>query len=491
MSLPVPDWMLAWATSAPDAEAVSDAAVGWSAADLAAASRRVAAGLADAGAGEGSRVATLLGDGAPAVALVHATRLLGAVLVPLNRRAAPRELTFQVSAARVGILVHDEERADLARAAVAGAATARWLAIDGLLEASSAAPGAARRPGIRDAVALDAPAAILFTSGTSGRPKGAILTHANLAASADAWSAFLDPRPTDRWLACLPLFHVAGLSMVVRTGRWNVPLEIHARFDPAAVDAALDAGVSHVSLVPSALTALLEARRRRPVPPTLRAILLGGGPIPPALIRRALDAGLPVCPTYGLTESASGVTAGAAGDATTDPETSGRPLPGAEIRVASDGEILVRGTMVFAGYADDERATAAALREGWLHTGDLGVLGADGRLTVLDRRDDLFASGGENVYPAEVEAVLLAHPAIADAAVVGRPDPRWGTVPVAAVVLRENRPASDDDLALHCRERLASYKVPTAFHRLAALPRGASGKLLRRAVRDMLAERSA
>jgi O-succinylbenzoic acid--CoA ligase len=146
--------------------------------------------------------------------------------------------------------------------------------------------------------------------------------------------------------------------------------------------------------------------------------------------------------------------------------------------------------MIFAGYEGRPDETARALRDGWLHTGDLGALDGDGYLAVADRRDDLLVSGGENVYPAEVEAVLLAHPAVTDAAVVGRPDPRWGAVPVAAVVLRPGAEVSDDALAAHCRERLAGFKVPVAYHRLAALPRTPGGKLLRHDLRQSLLEGS-
>ena len=494
MSRVVCDWLIEWAAARPDAEAVVDAGTRWTYADLEAVTRRSAAVLRAEGVGDGSRVAMLLGDGAAAVVFVHAVRRLGAVLVPLNRRAAPSELAFQLATAEGAVLVHDTERAGLAQAALADRPAVRLLGIEQLL--AGVADQSPALAAFRDEVDLDAPATILFTSGTTGRPKGAVLTHGCHVASADAWADFLEPQQSDRWLACLPLFHVAGLAVVVRASQWGLPLELHDRFDPFAVDCAIEGGVSHLSLVAPMLERLLEFRADRPVPPTLRAVLLGGGPIPPALVTRALEWGFPVVTTYGLTETASGVAALAAQDAAERSAAAGQPLSGVELRIEVEGrparpgevgEIVVRGPMVFAGYAGLPDETAHVLHDGWLYTGDLGELDGDGYLTVVDRRDDLVVSGGENVYPAEVEAVLLTHPAVAEAVVVGRPDPRWGAVPVAAVVVRPGLDVDDHVLAVHCRARLASFKVPVTFRRLAALPRTRGGKVLRREIRELFA----
>lgn len=486
----VRDWLLDLAATRPDDEAVVDGDHCWTYAELEGATRRIATALRAAGVGARVPVAVLAGDGAPMVALIHAVRRLGAVLVPLNRRGAAAELAFQVAASGTRLLVHDRDRSRLAAALHADATAPALLEVDRLLAGPAADPGA-----FRDEVELEAPATILFTSGTSGRPKGAILTHAAHLASADAWAAALLPRPGDRWLACLPLFHVAGLAIVLRASRWGAPLEVHPRFDPVAVIRALEGGVSYLSLVGPMLERVLAVAGDRPAPPTLRAVLVGGGPIAPALVLRARWLGYPVLPTYGLTETASGVAALPPDAAPGRSATVGRPLPGVELRIEVEGrparpgevgEIVVRGPMLFAGYAGLRDESARVLRDGWLHTGDFGVLDADGDLTVIDRRDDLIVSGGENVYPSEVEAALLAHPCVAAAVVVARPDPRWGSVPVAAVVLRAGGSVSDAALAAHCRDRLAGFKIPVAFHRVARLPRGPRGKLPRSAVRDLL-----
>ena len=250
--------------------------------------------------------------------------------------------------------------------------------------------------------------------------------------------------------------------------------------------------MSHVSLVTAQLARALDEARGTPPPATLRAVLLGGGPIPPALVTRALRAGWPVIPTYGLSETASGATALASEDAWDLPGSAGAPLPGVHLALADEdetgvGEIVIQATSRFSGYLG-EGGGEPAPADAPLRTGDLGRLDRWGRLTIVDRRVDRIVRGGENVSPAKVEAALAAHPAIAEACVVGVPDELMGHVPVAAFVLREG--AADPGsaaLAAHLRGLLAKYKIPARFVRLEALPRTAGGKLRREAVRALLA----
>ena len=339
---------------------------------------------------------------------------------------------------------------------------------------------------------LDAPGVVVLTSGTTAAPKGVILSSAALQASADAWLAALPP--ATGWLLALGLGHVAGLGVVWRAITQGVPVRIAGDTDPAALMAGLTASVpaapavSHVSLVPAQLVRLLDHVRDAPPPSSLRAVLLGGGAIDPALVTRAVGAGWPVVPTYGLSEAGSGVTALPAGEAREAPGSAGRALPGVELWIEEPdrdgvGEIAVRTPAAFSGYLDGPpRRPGDPIR-----TGDLGRLDATGRLYVLDRRTDRIVRGGENLSPAEVESVLVTHPAIADAAVVGRPDPVWGQVPVAVVALRPEVPEPGDAaLAGHCRSSLAGFKVPVSFVRVGSLPRTAGGKLQRAAVRELL-----
>jgi O-succinylbenzoic acid--CoA ligase len=350
---------------------------------------------------------------------------------------------------------------------------------------------------------------ILFTSGTTAAAKAVMLTNGNHAASARAVLRHLDCRATDRWLSALPLYHVGGLSILVRSAISGMTTVLHPRFDATAVDCALfDGQANIVSLVATMLARLLAEAGSRRYPATLRAAVLGGGPVAPALVDQAESAGMRIVTTYGLTETASQITATAvpgdarenlvSGDARENPGSAGRPLDGVSVRIEAPdssgvGEILVRGPQVMAGYFDDtgndanHGETARAPADGWLRTGDLGRIDRDGRLFVVTRLGDVIVTGGEKVVPDEVEAVLMDHPAVADAGVFGRPDPEWGQRVCAAIVLRG--PLAIDESALRewCAKRLATYKIPRRFELEAELPRTVGGKLRRR----LLAERAA
>ena len=286
---------------------------------------------------------------------------------------------------------------------------------------------------------------------------------------------------------------------MLRSVMFGGAVRLHPRFDAAELGDALDAGdVAGVSLVPTMLARLLALRGDRCAPPDLRVLLLGGAAAAPELVRRALAAGYPVCATYGLTEATSQVATSAPPIAGASWPAPMRPLAGTEVRVVAGdgssvpagtpGEITVRGPTVMQGYLHDGAGTARALRDGWLYTGDIGFLDADGGLQVLDRRDDLIVSGGENVYPAEVEAVLLEHPSVADAGVAGIPDADLGARVVAWIVASPGGVVDSASLSRHCRERLAGFKQPREFRRVNELPRNAAGKLQRRRLAEMTAE---
>jgi len=321
-------------------------------------------------------------------------------------------------------------------------------------------PGPPTEPGTvlpREEFASDAVHTVIRTSGTTGVPKRVELTYANHAASAAASAARLGAEPGDRWLCPLPLHHVGGLNVLIRSAINHTTVLLQREFDAARVKATLEAGeVTLASLVPTMLVRLREAGLRQA--PGLRAIALGGGPVPAGLLDWAAETGIPVVPVYGMTETCSQIVAG----------SPGRVLPGVELEIAPDGEILVRGAMV---------APGELAGDGWLHTGDLGRLDEDGRLHVLGRLKELIVTGGENVAPLEVEQALLAHPAVNDAGVAGLPDPEWGEAVTAFVVMSE--PAGAEELREWCRERLEPFKVPKAVHVVPALPRSPGGKLLR------------
>jgi O-succinylbenzoic acid--CoA ligase len=442
---------------------------------------RVAAALWADGAKPGDRVAMLAWNAPEVVELIHAVARLGATLVPLNARLRVDELAFQLRDAEVALLVCDASLAETAAAAAreAGLPSPRVFPLDG---------GGQALPRV-EAHGSDDPLCIMYTSGTTGLPKGVVLTYGNMFASA-AGSAFnLGVLPGDRWLAVLPLFHVGGLSIVIRSVLYGTGMVLHRQFDEHALSDSLRRdGVTHVSVVATMLQRLLDLDPE-PCPPQVRVVLVGGGPVPGALLERAAKLGYPVVQTYGLTETASQVATLAPADAIARLGSAGKPLVTTRLRIdapaGQPGEILVSGPVVTPGYFRRAEATAAAIRDGWLHTGDIGRLDEDGYLYVLDRRDDLIVSGGENVYPAEVEALLLRHPAVREAAVVGFPDAVWGQVVVAAIVADND--AEPADIRAWMRERLAAFKVPSRIERVESLPVTASGKVQRRLVREMLA----
>jgi O-succinylbenzoic acid--CoA ligase len=401
--------------------------------------------LAERGVGRGDRVAIALPAGPDFAVALHACLRCGAVAVPLDLRLGAGERESVLAGATTVV----EEPLTVAEAPRAVAANA-WREHD-----------------------LDAAAVVIHSSGTSGAPRPVTLSYGNWLWSALGSATALGVHHDERWLCALPLAHVGGLSILVRSAIYATTAVVHERFDTDAALAAImrPPGVTLVSLVPTTLARLLDAGLEHP--PALRCALIGGAPVPAALLERARDAGVSVSQTYGLTEACSQVTteplaeAGSGGDA-------GPPLFCTRVQIADDGEILVRGATV---------AAAAVAADGWLHTGDAGEL-RDGRLRVTGRKADTIVTGGENVAPAEVEAALAEHDAVAEAAVIGRPDPEWGEAVCAIVVPRDGARIDADELRRHCAARLASFKIPKMFElRDAPLPRTRSGKLLRRGLR--------
>ena len=297
------------------------------------------------------------------------------------------------------------------------------------------------------------------------------LTYGNLLWSALGSGVALGVDRNERWLCPLPLSHVGGLSILVRSAIYATTAVVHERFETdRALQALRDEEVTLVSLVATTLARLLDAGLRRP--PALRCALTGGGPVSPALRERALAAGVPVSLTYGLTEVCSQATTLPVAAIEQPGHTAGPPLFCTRLRLAEDGEIMLAGPTI---------ASSAQLQDGWLATGDLGRLDGRGWLQVVGRKAETIVSGGENVAPAEVEAVIEEHPGVLEAAVVGLPDEEWGERVGAYVVWRPQAEADYADLLAHCRGRLAPYKVPKDFTGVdGPLPRTASGKLLRR-----------
>lgn len=450
-------------------------------------------------------MALLAANGLAYVACVHALTRLGAVLVPLNTRLSVAELRWQLEDVRAGLLISDAGMAERAREIDTALPRA-------LLQTDSPAPDRAEvtllthegnpyaegEVSLRKLIDLDATQVIMYTSGTTGRPKGVLITYGMQWWNAVGSVLNLGHRSDDCWLACLPLFHIGGLSILMRSVIYGISVILLEKFDERAVNQAIRReSVTIISVVAVMLQRMLDALESEgghaSYPATLRCVLLGGGPAPRPLLEQCASLRIPVAQTYGLTESCSQAVTLAPADALRKPGSAGRPLlpvqlqilhEGRPVRVGEPGTIYLKGPTITPGYADRPAETAEAFQDGWFCTGDLGYLDADGYLYVLDRRSDLIISGGENVYPAEVENVLYQLPAIAEAAVIGVPDAVWGEVGRAIVVVKPGQTIAEADIMAHCRANLARFKLPRSVLFTDTLPRNATGKVHKPTLRE-------
>ncbi len=425
-------WLQRAAVSAPTLTALETPQVRVSYRELTQLAIAGASDLRERGVRPGERVAIALPAGIDFLQALHACMLVGAVSAPIDLRLTPEERELIVADS---VLVDRPLRPP----------TPREIESETILDGFSHE--------------LDAVCAVIHTSGTTSAPRPIELTYGNFLWSALGSSVALGVDPNERWLCALPLSHVGGLSILIRSAIYATTAVLHERFDTTEVLRALRQGrITLISLVSTTLARLLDAGLRDPT--TLRCALTGGGPLPPALLERARAAGVPAVATYGLTEACSQVSTG------------GPPLFCTRVELDEDGEILVGGPTV---------APGSLGLDGRLHTGDLGEIDANGSLRVNGRKADTIISGGENVAPSEVEAVLEAHPSVIEAAVLGRPDPQWGEAVVAIVVASPQVGIEEGELREHCLARLAPYKVPKQVRIVSdSLPRTASGKLLRR-----------
>jgi o-succinylbenzoate---CoA ligase len=437
------NWLAQRAETCPDRAALIAHGVELSYRELEREAEAAARRLAAKGARKGATVALELEPGVDHVILVHALMKVGAIAYPINTRLSVPERAAEIGRAQAALVVGDT--GDL-----------------GLTEADLPLLGE------HDLNALQCR---ILTSGTSGHPRPVGLTYGNHLWSAVGSAFNLGMEPTDRWLCCLPLYHVGGLSIILRSVIYGTTAVVHDGFDVDRIAASLEGdGVTLISVVATQLARLLEADVDL-LP--LRAALVGGGPVPEEVLAEAIGRGATVVQTYGLTEAASQVTTLAPADAERKLGSAGRPLLTTHLRI-QDQEILVQGPTVAPGCADED---------GWLHTGDLGWIDNEGFLYVEDRLGDVIVSGGENVLPAEIEEVLLRHPGVVDAAAVGRADAEWQEAVTAVVVLVDGADVSADELRRHCAAGLAGYKVPKRFEFVAELPRTEAGKLARGALR--------
>ncbi len=474
--------------------------VQWSFAELDCQASRIARQLATLGIQEGSRIALLAANGLPYVAFVHALARLGAILVPLNVRLTLQELYWQLRDVRASLLVCDADYASLAQEIIGMVPQLPLATLVTISRSGETVISDLQEDDVplRTLIDLKKPQAIIYTSGTTGQPKGAIITYGMQWWNAIGSALNLGHSPDDRWLACLPFFHIGGLSILMRSVIYGNSVMVHKKFDPAIINQAiLEDKITIISVVAVMLQRMLNDLDSKAAnyPSTLHCILLGGGTAPYPLLEACILRNVPVVQTYGLTEACSQAVTLSPADAIRKIGSAGRPLLPVQLRIMNDdkpalpdehGEIFLKGPTITPGYIDRPEATSQAFQDGWFATGDIGYLDDDGYLYVLDRRADLIISGGENIYPAEIESVLQSHPSVEEAGVCGQADPQWGQVPIAFVVLKSDSSVNVEELLSYTAQKLAGYKQPRAIYFTEQLPHTSSGKLVRRELSRLL-----
>ncbi len=486
---PMNDWLSHRADVSPEQTAIIEAADGseWTYAELDSTVEETAGRLAGFGVQSGDHLGMLMGTRMDGVLLVHAAMRLGCVLVPLNVRLATPELRRQVEVTDLSALVCEADTESVAREA---ARNSPVVSVDASTDTTLADCDQSAFTNA-DWSCAD-PQVLLFTSGTTGNPKAVTLTMGNLYASATASAFRLGVSPDDRWHLCLSTYHMGGLAPLLRSALYGTTVVVQKGFDAEDTRSFLRTyRATGVSLVPTMLRRLLDEGN---LSETLRFILLGGAPARDDLIAECGEHGIPVCPTYGMTETASQIATATPDEAISHVGTVGRPLMFTSVSVVRDdgtlaptgepGELVVSGPTVTAGYYNNPAATGEAFGEHGLQTGDVGYRDEGGRLWVLNRRADRIVTGGENVHPGEVVDVLRDHPDVAEVAVVGVEDDEWGERIAALVVPAAEQSVTLGSVREFCDGRLAGYKHPRLLDTAIELPRTTSGTIDREAVRE-------
>lgn len=458
---------------------------------------RLSTALTSMGARKGRRVILLSSNRPELLVSFFAVWSVGAVAVPINPALAAREACAIVEHCEPAIVIVEEELSHLLsdakvsfeRCAIGAGENSQWHEL-----AASAEPMAAVSK-----MSRNDPAIIYYTSGTTGLPKGAVISHSAALFTASMFSRHLLISPSDRLLIAGPMAFILHLTMNALTAlSGGASIVILKRFHPDLVFKAIEQHrISVLIAVPTAYVMMVNSLNGRHVSlPSVRLAISAGASLPDSLSQRILsNLGIPVFDLWGMTESGPITTYDPSTDAVGRPDSCGRPLPSCEIRIVDDelnslptgeiGEVLLRCPGLMTGYYKNPEATASTLVDGWMRSGDLAKIDADGFLYIVGRKKDMIIRGGANIYPVDIEEVLYAHDAVGECAVVGIPDQTFGEIVKAFVVVRDGKQVKCSDLAEHCRQHIAEYKVPSDIQIVESLPKGATGKILRRQLRDM------
>jgi len=495
-------WFAERAARSPNRRALTFEGTTWSYGEMQDRIDRLAAHLRDGGVCHGDRVA-FLGFNQPAFfEVMFAASRLGAIFVPLNFRLTGPELSFIIGDAGVHTLVADADHRPVIDTIRATLPLRRYLSEEEADGWEPLRPGASPLEAA-DPVGPEEVALIMYTSGTTGRPKGAMLTHGNLWWNNTNTMHQLDVLEDDVTLVVAPLFHIGGLNVTTLvTWQRGGEVVLHRTYDPAAcLHDIARYGVTTMFGVPAMFLFMSQHPDFDEADlMSVRILICGGAPVPEPLIKRYIGRGIPINQGYGLTETAPMVSFLSPEWSLAKIGSAGRAPLFSEIRIVDvdnrpitaprvNGEVCTRGPNVMKGYWRRPDATAAAIdAEGWFHTGDVGYLDSDGFLYIADRVKDMVITGGENVYPAEVESVLYEHPGVAEVAVIGLPDERWGEAVVAVIAPKPGAVVTLDEVRSFAGTRLARYKLPTRIEVVAALPRNAAGKVLKFELRDLFGD---
>ncbi len=461
-----------------------------------------AAFLAAHGIRRGDRIAVLAKNNEHAVCALYGAAKIGVVTVLLNFRLSGPELTYILNDCGAALLLYDADFGAVVEQIRGQIPVATFLrkggeGADPEFEAALA-QGSAAEPDIQGGG--DDPCVIMYTSGTTGKPKGAVLSHNNTHWASLGLTHTLRWAHKDRYLLTAPLFHIGGLAPYFANVHAGVTTCFLPDFNPLRVYQLMaEERINFLMTVPLMLQAMaMVPEDQRPALPHFRHFICGASPVPADLIRRYDQWGMKICQVYGATEYSGAITFWTHDMGMDKVTTAGRPVFHGAVRVLAPGtddplppgevgELCLYGPQVFSGYWNNPQATEKALVNGCYRSGDLGTLDADGCVTVVDRLKDMIISGGENIYPAEIENVLLHHPGVAEVAVTGRPDPKWGEIPVAFIVARAGAAIHEAELFDLCRKELAGFKCVKEVRVVEALPKNATGKILKNRLRDELA----